>query len=280
MMIFFRNSIRRFSTVSERNFKVWSNESCVSPISVLFLSTPFDNIRSQCWNPLIAHCLSAGHEVGMLNIFDENLNLHRKLELISSGISKLGPQTMVLAPSIAGFYAQKLLESYQVKGLFLINSFPPNSQTTLLKIVNDQVKSTHKELDLNILKTEFGYSGRLQSLIQQDNVVLPFFPSHLFADEDKYSWLMADIRCPSITDIMEVYSNPVHLEKRVVPIYLLSSAGDGVVSEVDKVDTILFHGIRDENTSELVSNSHVFWLHDKEAINFTISKLSYFLSKF
>lgn len=271
---------RFLSTLTDKNFKKWSNNKCTSPIGTLIVTSPFEKKNLDIWKPMIKSLLTNGHEVGLVNLFDEkDTTLNRRLYLLEQARNSIGPQTVLISSSIAGFYTQKFLESFSAKGCFFINSFPPNPTNLIKKSFTEISGKPVNTLTSEVLYKEFKYSGIFRGMFANFDSPFCFTPEMLFGDSNS-SLLMRNIYSPGLSVILEMLNDPITLENKVVPMFFVNSSDDKIVTKEERNNLIDFHGFSDteeEDTLQLDSSSHLFWFNRPDLLMKTTKELVNFL---
>lgn len=271
-----------------------------NPYTILFLPSLLETNRA-FYDPTILHFAKLGYDVGFLQLQLQPESKRSKIieqycEQIHKAVSHLGPQTIIMSSSLSSFVVQKYLESYSAAALVMVNPFPPDAKALINSAFNRQCQqsgamlvNTEEEITMARLRKEFGYVGRFQSLFSSSVPKFLFSPKDLFGNEKgekkraETQKLLKDLDLPEIDLMYEVYTNPVKLEKSVVPMLFVYSKEDKILSAKDKESTLCFHGIQEDcceifetgnfymlnEVNYIEATSHLFLLHQEQYVKQT-----------
>uniref|UniRef100_A0A7S3PQL4 AB hydrolase-1 domain-containing protein n=1 Tax=Aplanochytrium stocchinoi TaxID=215587 RepID=A0A7S3PQL4_9STRA len=251
--------------------KYASSGDVESAYSLLFLHGAWENAQS--WADSAKYFAKLGHNSATLEFSgfsnsstsaqtesEGGTKVKNLVDQVHSAVTELGPLTLLVAPCLGGFIAQKYLESWGVPGLVLVNSFPPNASNVLRRIAD---LKPEEPFDSNAL-AQFGYTGIFSSLLGKPRFTVA--PEKLFgtaADDANISKLKENLQAPTTELILDVFQNPVKLEPGSVPILVVQSTEDKIISDDDIQSIMTFHNA--EQLVKIDRASHLFVLNDSQA---------------
>mmetsp|Transcript_10600 Transcript_10600/g.13828 ORF Transcript_10600/g.13828 Transcript_10600/m.13828 type:complete len:297 (+) Transcript_10600:243-1133(+) len=232
---------------------------------VLFLHGAWEDASS--WTESAIYFADRGHTAATLEFsgflgdsYKEDAGVSLLTNELHEAINQLGPLTIVVAPCLGGFIAQKYLESWGIAGLVLINPFPPDSSNLLRRIAD---VGPDEPFDTKAL-LKFGHTGILQSLVDKPRLTVA--PEKLFsisATDESLNELLRKLRAPSVDLILDIFQHPVKRKRQGIPTLVFQSSQDHIITEEDMGLTLSFH-----DTDRLVAlndASHLFVLNSSNA---------------
>mmetsp|Transcript_14376 Transcript_14376/g.16825 ORF Transcript_14376/g.16825 Transcript_14376/m.16825 type:complete len:306 (-) Transcript_14376:130-1047(-) len=258
---------RRFSSKGKLSLFPTQGDT-ESAYSFLFLHGGWEKASS--WENTAKYFSAQGHNTGTLSFsgFDnsktrsqnETTTIHGLVEEVQEATKELGSLTVLIAPCLGGFVAQKYLESWNVAALVLINSFPPNSEALLRRIAGLNEAESFDEKSLS----KYGYSGIFSSLVGKPRLTIE--TEKLFDTSGSNFDLnsaQAHLQAPTTALAIDIFNNPVHFEPNYVPTLVIKSEKDRIIEQEDVNEIIAFH--QTEDAVEIKDASHLFILDNPAA---------------